>query len=123
MPTPCVNGLPEWSSVWTASAKDGRSQHVRSTVGRQLLAASWQISIAGFPRRDQVQQQQVVVDDEAVQLALPGLVAAAHWPHAADVAGVAGAVGGVVHQHQFAGHERAVVAVVVHVPDVGAARR
>ena len=121
MPTPWVNGLPEWSSVCTASANDGRSQRVRSTVGSSFWAASLTDFDAGLARADQVEQQQMVVDDEAVQLALPRFVSSAHGPHAADVAGVASAIGGVIHQHQFAGHQGAIVAVVVHVPDVGAA--
>src|SRR5688500_5689006 len=45
----------------------------------------------------------------------------AHRPHSADITCVAPAIRRIVHEHELAGDQRAVVAIVMHVPNIVAA--
>ena len=53
---------------------DGRVQRVRSTIGRSFCGNLLTDFGPRFSRRDQVEELQMVVDHEAIQLALPRLV-------------------------------------------------
>ena len=63
----------------------------------------------------------MVLDDESVERSLRTGERAVHRPHPADVTGVVGEVGGVVHEHEVAVAKRIRQASVVAEPGVLAA--